>query len=206
MARSPIDVMVAARHPEGRDVIWAAIRQLGTFTALDVEDATRIHPDTVKTYARALERGGYLERVPAPGRDGQGRYARATWRLVRDVGIEAPRVQNDGRPVTQGQANEQMWRTMKILGEFTYLDLAVQAATPECAVAEGAAKSYCKVLARAGYLVHARPPSARAHTLYRFVPSRNTGPRPPMIQRIKAVFDPNLGRVVWPLPEADGGG
>ena len=32
-------------------------------------------------------------------------------------------------------------------------------------------------------------------TRYRLI--RNTGPRPPMVQRIDAIYDPNLGAVVW---------
>jgi hypothetical protein len=34
-------------------------------------------------------------------------------------------------------------------------------------------------------------------TRYRFLAARYSGPKPPMIQRIKAVYDPNRSEVVW---------
>jgi hypothetical protein len=55
--------------------------------------------------------------------------------------------------------------------------------------------------ALAGYLIEIKKGQAqgtsRLPARFRFNPARNTGPRPPMIQRTKAVYDPNLGQVVW---------
>jgi hypothetical protein len=66
-------------------------------------------------------------------------------------------------------------------------------------VVPGTAQDYLNQLALAGYLIEIKKGQAQGThpTRFRFNPARNTGPRPPMIQRTKAVYDPNLGQVVW---------
>ncbi|MCK5295927.1 MAG: hypothetical protein KAJ75_03470, partial [Alphaproteobacteria bacterium] len=112
-------------------------------------------------------------------------------RLVKDVGIKAPRVTRDGKIVTQGKGTEQMWRTMRMLKAFTADELAVMASTEEIQVKPQTAKSYLKHICKAGYItvISTRPKR------YRF--ARWTGCQPPMIQRLKTVFDPNLRQIMW---------
>lgn len=196
--RKPAHLAAAGGKPQGRQGIWEAIRaQRDGFTIASLGAATDIHRDTIRTYVRGLHAAGYVE-VPAP--------IAPFYRLVRDVGVEAPRVTRDGKPVTQGAAREQMWRTMKMMAaDFSWRDLAITASTEAVAVAEEDAKDYCANLAKAGYLMVASPgkgtPSARKGggmpTRYRFNRSKNTGPKPPMVQRLQSVFDPNLGKIVW---------
>jgi len=68
-------------------------------------------------------------------------------------------------------------------------------------VAETDAKDYCANLAKAGYLVVMTKgkPSGKASvpTRYRFNRAKYKGPKPPMVQRLNSVFDPNLGKIVW---------
>jgi len=125
----------------------------------------------------------------------QGRQTPALYELVKDVGLEAPRVRRDGTPVEQGQSREHMWRAMKMLPSFTFVDLAVNASTEEMRVTEQDAKDYVKHLLRAKYLTVLIPATPRRKATYRL--TRNTGPRPPMVTRAKIVFDPNLGRIAW---------
>jgi hypothetical protein len=91
-----------------------------------------------------------------------------------------------------GRGREQMWQTMRALGSFTVADLFVAASTDDHPVAESEARTYCQMLQRAGYL-------SGGAAGYRLV--RYTGPLPPMIQRIKSVYDPNLKEVVWSSEE-----
>lgn len=197
MARQPIDRALTRRHPISRQAIWQAIRlRAAGFSVTDLERATRMKRATIRSYVEALRAGGFVEAGSAP------RFASVTYRLVRDIGHEAPRLRRDGEPVTQGAAREQMWRTMKIAMQFTAADLAVQASVPDSVVSEVDAKDYCKRLAAAGYLVpvaggRAGNGNVAAPSVYRFVRSRDTGPLPPMVQRLKTVFDPNLNQVVW---------
>jgi hypothetical protein len=175
-----------------RQRIWEAIRaQREGFSRDSIANATRIHPATVHTYLTSLLASGHIRAV-------DGGIV-----LEKDVGIEAPRVTKEGAPVTMGRAREQLWRTMKMIrGDFTYRDLAVAASTEEFPVQEMDAADYLKHLKRAGYLHVTKPGNPAGLARYRFNSSKNTGPRPPMVQRLKTVYDPNLGRIVW-HPEVD---
>ena len=64
-------------------------------------------------------------------------------------------------------------------------------------VKESDAKDYIKFLKAAGYVRIAQKRAPGRATLFQFIEARYTGPRPPMVQNIKQVFDPNLGEVVW---------
>ncbi len=185
-----------------REALWAAMRRLGRFTVRQVTDETRLGLDTARDYVRGLELAGYLKRAGIAEGTGQGVARRAVvYELVRDVGVEAPRVRKDGTEVTQGRGREQMWRTMKVLGEFSARDLAIHASTEEHSVSLKEAKHYIRYLVKAGYLAVVRTTGLAWR--YRLLPSKNTGPRAPMIQRVRQVFDPNLGRVIW--RSGDGG-
>lgn len=182
---------------ETREAIWTAIRRLKVFTSRRLYMETRCSRETIKEYLTGLTAAGYVSALTnaAPG---PLEYA-----LARDCGIDAPRVRRDGTEITQGRSRENMWRAMKIIGDFTYRDLAVHAATEETPVAEAEARDYCYHLHRAGYLalITAGKPGSRttagALTLYRLLPSKYSGPKPPMVQRVKQVYDPNLKKVVW---------
>ena len=197
--RKPVHLVAPGGKPQGRQGIWEAIRaQRDGFTIASLAAATDIHRDTIRTYLGGLVAAGYID-SPADFHD-PGRY-----RLERDVGVEAPRVTKDGRPVTQGAAREQMWRTMKIMrGDFSWRDLAINASTADVVVAEGDAKDYCANLAKAGYLTVVmvgkglgKAQAGGIPTRYRFNRAKNTGPKPPMVQRMTTVFDPNLRKIVW---------
>lgn len=89
---------------------------------------------------------------------------------------------------------------MRMLGEFGYRDLTVTASTAATPIADIDAKDYLKHLYRAGYLKVTAPAHGNRPARYRLI--RNTGPKPPKVQRIRQVFDPNLNEVVW----SQGGG
>jgi FAD/FMN-containing dehydrogenase len=196
MARKPVNTL---RRGESRDAIWAAIRQLSEFTVRDIWLETQLSKASIQDYLQGLSAAGYL-RVAGTRTADYGSRAHV-YQLMRDVGIEAPRVRRDGTEVTQGRGREQMWRTMRILGEFSSRDLAVNASTETCVIAEKEAKDYCYYLHLAGYLAVSRPGKGTGKggvlTRYRFLAARYSGPKPPMIQRIKAVYDPNRSEVVW---------
>jgi hypothetical protein len=204
MARKPVHLTMKRGKATGRQAVWEVIRQLREFSLNDLWHHTMQERDTIRTYLTALRRGGYVEEAgvrPASngivGSKHKNAIPMKVFRLVRDIGVEAPRLKRDGTPCEQGLAQEAMWRTMKRLGDFTFRDLAVMSRTEEVPVTESAAKDYVKHLAAAGYLVATREGNAHRLASYRFVKSRNTGPRAPMIQRLKTVFDANLCEIVW---------
>lgn len=188
VTRKPVD-----QAPSPREIIWAAIRARKDtpFTAAEMVAATSAEQKTIRDYCKGLVAAGYLQQLPAPA------GTVITWQLIKDIGVEAPRVRPDGSPVTQGIITEQLWRGMTMLKDFSYDDL-VQSAT--VAISDETAKAYCKMLLAAGYLrvlVKADPASAR-RARYRLI--RNKGPKAPMIQRIKQVYDPN-SREIFPVEE-----
>ncbi len=100
------------------------------------------------------------------------------------------------KPVTQGTGTENMWRSMRMMGQFTPLDIAVHSTTDTVSVTEATARGYCSMLLKAGYLgVVRKAVPGKWPATYRFV--RDTGPLPPQIQRVKQVFDPNIREVTY---------
>lgn len=208
MARKPVTTYAGGKGP--RQMIWEAIRAL---TAARVEcwdegvvwhnlpRAARatVSAATIRDYRRDLCAAGIVAVVtPASPRTS------GTYRLVKDEGIEAPRVRRDGSRVTQGLAQEQMWRTLRMLaGDTNARELAAHAGTPAVPVAELAAKDYLLTLAKAGYLLTTKEGKGLGYgrggvqARYRLKPTRNTGPRPPMICRTRVVYDPNEDKIVW---------
>lgn len=196
MPRKP--ATVEQQHGAGpRQRIWELIRRLPksaghsfTLRAVTPGDVPR---SSARDYLDALCAAGYLKRTDS---------SPAAWRLVRDAGIEAPRVRKDGSPVTMGRAQEQMWNTLRRNPRDTNArELAAHAATVAIPVAEAAAADYLHNLDRAGYLVRTQVGKGTGRggiqARFRLRPDRDTGPRPPMVCRTSVVFDPNEGRVVW---------
>lgn len=180
MARLP-----AHQANPGRPEIWAALRKLKSATGETIRAAARAQWATVEDYLKSLVAA---EVVQVTNTDQRRRDQVFT--LVRDMGVEAPRVRKDGSliPPTKTEA---LWRTIKMIGSFTPAELAAAAN-----VTAPQAKDYAEHLARAGYLLivekkHPLP------TRYRLNPTKNTGPLPPQVQRTKALYDPNLRQVVW---------
>ena len=199
MARKPAHLeLTGGKGPRQR--VWEAIRsQRDDFTPHCIVRAADIDKATVQTYLQSLERGEYVEQIG----ERKAINERKHYRLVRDVGVEAPRLDRKGLPVMQSRGNEHMWRTMRIMGDFTPRELAMRASTPEVTITDSTAQSYVKCMSHAGYLTlvdaghsYIRGKGAK-QARYRLIASKYTGPRPPMIQRTKSVYDPNLGKVVW---------
>lgn len=205
MARKPVTLEGAASP---RQRIWTAIRARGVaahWTLDDIQADTRrlrelggsVEHATLRTYVQCLVAAGIVELVSM----GAGRYPRKAYCLQRDEGVEAPRVRRDGERVTMGLAQEQMWRTLRMLGhcDTNARELAAHASTSAAPVAQVAAADYLGTLATAGYLeiTTAGHGNGRTPSRYRLRADMNTGPRPPMVCRARVVFDPNLQAVMW---------
>ena len=181
-----------------RQRAWEAIRALKgkEWSIIQIAATCDIDERTISSYCNALEKAGIVEVVRTePARC---RIIKRFFSLVKDEGIDAPRVKKDGSRVTQGLAQEQMWRALRMLkGDVNWRELAAMASSTRAPVAPAAAADYLAMLNRAGYLVlvHEGKPGTQAR--YRLSPSRNTGPRPPMICRTKVVYDPNEDKIVW---------
>jgi hypothetical protein len=182
-----------------QDAIWQAVRETVTFSPADlichINKTKQVNDYTVKSYLSRLFKGGYLEKT-ATG-EYKGACKTIVYTLVKNTGIETPRLTKSGQPSTQGKGREQLWRTIKILKEFDWFDLQVAASTESHPIKTATVRDYCEILAKAGYLTVTRKGRGTIRARYRLVSSRNTGPRPPQIQRLKQLFDPNLNAVVY---------
>jgi hypothetical protein len=187
------------RPEEMRQAMWDAIRSTKgqVFTTSVVARKTWAGYDAIRNFLEALTNAGYLERT-APAYIGGA----AVYCLARDTGVEAPRVRRDGTESTRGRGREQMWRTMRILSDFTAQDIAITASTEERHIALSEAKTYLYRLHQAGYLrvvMKGKPGNKRGTgnlARYLFFRHMYTGPRAPQVQSDRQVYDPNLKRVV----------
>lgn len=198
-------VQIALKGGKGlRQRVWDRLRLLDTdFCLLDVTVGDE-SKETVRDYLIGLERAGYLEVTNKGAKVGNVCTAKK-WKLAKNAGIEAPRVRRDGTAVTMGLAQEQMWRTLRMLkGDTNARELAAHASTDAIKVAEVAAGDYLRNLHRASYLqctvVGKGLGRKGVGTLSRYRLISNTGPKPPMVQRTDAIYDPNLQEVVWIKP------
>jgi hypothetical protein len=200
MSRKPVHLeMVGGKG--NRQRVWEAVRKIAhspeiLFSVEQVAHATKLEVPMVRDYINCLWAGTFLLREEPIAR-GKPAY----YQLVRDNGVEAPRVRRNGQPVTQGLRQEQMWRTLRLLRgrDTSARELAAHASTPELTVAESAAADYLKNLLGAKYLQRTQEPGGKGQPArYRLV--SDTGPKPPMVCRVDGMFDPNLGELIWVQP------
>lgn len=197
--RKASDLVADLPRPQGRDVMWKAIRRLKTFTLAQLESDTFIPQDTLRSYLRGLELAGFLTKTPstqAKNDRGVPTFTAGSYTLVRDVGVQAPRVTRKGALVTQGGINDAMWLAMRALRAFSHVELVATANAGDVEVQQQTAQTYIKFLTRAGYLRQISKGGPGVHARYQLIPAMNTGPKAPQIQSVKQVFDLNRNQVM----------
>lgn len=195
----------SASENTGRDAVWAAMRELRKFSLPELVLRARVNRDVARAYLRALIISGHVIRNGATRTRARSQSRRANeFELARDIGVHAPPITRLGHTTQYGRGQEHLWRTIKVLREFSYVDLAISASTDEVRISRVAACAYLRHLRAAGYLVCTRlahcgskeHPASPAR--YRLIPQRWTGPLPPRVTARKQVYDPNRGCVVTP--------
>lgn len=185
--------------PSARQVMWNTMRANSTFTLDDIALASKRDTSSVRAYVKLLILAEIVEELvknsmPSTITNKQ-QHMKKFYRLVQNKGYIAPRFKSDGTPLVESR--EQMWRTMKMLHSFTYVDLAFHSSTDLCHVAETDAADYCKHLYKAGYLRLLQASTHKSKALYALLSRMNTGLYAPKVQRTKCVFDPNLKQIIW---------
>lgn len=159
---------------------WAHAMTLETFGYAEIARAMKIGHDAATRIVRSWAADGALEPVQS------GHRLRNLWR-----------VRPGHRPVLPAEprsAPQNMWTAMRGLQSFTATDIAAHASTAAVAVGPGDAAAFCRALLAAGYLRVARKAATGGReTIFRLV--CNTGPRPPVERRVRAVVDGNTGAV-----------
>lgn len=196
--RLPADQVATDRAVTGQDAVWIAVRRLAACSPVVSLDDVVAYLSTARRPRLSADRKtviDYLKRLAAAG---VLQADDAEYRLPMDLGPKTPRVRRDGSVVEMGAGRRAIWRTIRILGQFTLDDLVKIGSTEEVAVNRVDANHFVRWLVKAQYVVVVdRPRDNRVPTTYRLVPSKSTGPLPPQIQRSHQLYDPNLRKVVW---------
>lgn len=171
-----------------RERVWAAIRKHKTgFTTELLTKECGVEADTLKTYLRGLKNAGFIEVCGQNDVDlpyVKTQFKRNVYRLLKDVGVDAPRVTREGR-ILEADLTQDIWRAMKILKQFSIEELT--ASTPR-QISPLTVETYCRLLTCAKYL-------RREGKRYRLI--LYTGAKAPKIKRVKSVYDPNTKKIVW---------
>lgn len=186
----------AATGKEPRQRIWDEIRVLGEgFTMHDITRRSCQMPADVRNYLNALAQAKIIS-VLEPNK----LPIRVVWRLVQDEGVDYPRLNAKGERTTAHLAIENVWRTLRILGnDLTVHELHAAICVGEAKINLRRLRDYLNALATAGYLVRTQSPKPKAGDTFRLIPSRYTGPKPPVVHEMQSlqVYDPNLERVAF---------
>ncbi|TQV63937.1 MAG: hypothetical protein FNT29_06045 [Halothiobacillaceae bacterium] len=186
MTRLSIAKAAQSIVPRDRDGVWRVIRELRSFSLPELRGYVRMSERALGQFVNGLVAAGYLEP-----------HIHGDYRLINDPGADAPRVREDGSIVTRGLKAERLWRTARILGEFSVRELWQSACADDCCIKGSYAHGYVAAMHRAGYLVMSSSGGGGRATRYRMIKTRYSGPKAPVIQRRGAVYDPNTRRVVW---------
>jgi hypothetical protein len=175
-----------------RQRIWEQLRiRRDEFQVLAIAQHANAEIATVQTYLLCLQAGGYVEAVT------RGHLKKAVYRLVKDDGLEAPRLTRKGEPVKQGRISEAIWRTLRILDVLDARQIANHVSASGLDVKLAYVRTYLSMLKKAGYLHVVRASTPHRLELIRLKPNMNTGPRAPQVQRVKTLYDPNLNKVMF---------
>ena len=194
MGNKPVHIVASQAQGKlyGRRAVWAAVRELQVFTKLELRlRVPHVSKNIVAEYLTALNRGGFVAPGPMVKGMSVGSNKVRQYQLVRDSGVDAPRLRADGT-VLAPTAQQNMWLALKIVGAVTPAQLARDASSDETPVPEETACAYLRHLLAAGYV---QTSTGDGEAYYRLI--NDTGGYAPMVQRTKCVFDPNLNKIMW---------
>lgn len=163
---------------------WEKAQKMDQFGYADISLAMQISVEQATRIVKGWIREGSVDQIHS----GQAGAKRSLWRCKQDfVRIE---------PLRWRTPEENMWTHMRKACVFTPTDLAAHATTETVTVTPAEAADYCRVLLNAGYLKVQRraAPSMKRDAIYRLV--EITGVAPPVVKRVRALFDPNTGATI----------
>lgn len=185
-----------------RQRVWMAIREhKNEFTIAQVAALGNMKVDSARDFITGLRKAAIVAELRREKVEGLSSKIEVIYfKLVEDYGFHAPSVDRKGNLLNQKTScNKAMWNTLRILKKAVNAnELAALSSTDEQNVSVETADSYLRFLYHAGYLLIAREAHhAVRKAKYQLKADMNTGPNPPMIQRSKQVFDPNIGQVMF---------
>lgn len=167
--------------PKNKEELWSVLCHLQEFTLPDLKSRHGLPVSSVWRQVNALVKSGHVRKIEA------GRFLVVLPRSARpSVGLDGSEKQPSGR--------QKMWMGMKAAKTFSYHDVALFAG-----VSREAARFYCLMLKRGGYLRVLRPAGKNSNAeVYMFNTDKNTGSQAPTVSNDKkSLYDPNLRKTVW---------
>lgn len=180
----------------GGEFLWTqlldASRDGGSMTQTELRGRCDAgHTSAIGDFLRRMVSAGYIEAT-----DDQPRR----YRIVKPQ-RDCPSLKQDGTPDIKGRAQQQLWNVMRRarLG-FTIEQLMIDAATDDVAIGHETARSYVRLLQRAGVVKLQNAAQVQKDSIFVLTGSGNTGPKAPRRMRTAFMYDPNtcslLGEVV----------
>ena len=105
---------LATQAPTDREKMWAAMRQEKTFTQARIASLAACGKGKVQDYLQGLMAAGLVLKQG----DSAKLFTRAVYALVKDTGVDAPRVRQDGT-ILPDSGRHRMWNAMRVLKAFT---------------------------------------------------------------------------------------
>lgn len=173
--------------PKTKDELWAVICHLRDFTLPELQSRQGVPQTTVYRQVQSLVKSGHLSPLNKGGAANPVRFK------VILPKADRPAVDLQGK-AKKPSGRQRMWMGMKAKKTFDHREVAFFAQ-----VSKPAARFYCLMLKKAGYLTVLREAGVNDQPeLYQFNAAKNTGLHAPTVAHDKkSVFDRNLGKVVW---------
>jgi hypothetical protein len=175
---------MSAIHPSTRirravaDHAWGVALRLKTFGYAEISVEAKIGVDRATELVRTWVREGSASEIATTGN-------RKMFRADADF-VRLP----DRTP------EDNMWTAMRRLRAFSPSTIAAHATTDEIKVSVEEAAAYCRVLLDAEYLRVSRRAAPAMKREAEYTLANETGPKAPMPARVRAIRDPNNGRVI----------
>lgn len=171
-----------------REQVWDILRQGKGVTTTEIcEQVNEANRKQIEYWLKGWIAGGYIKVI--------GLKRPYQNLIIRDIGQEPPRVDSLGKPIAM-PLNESVWRAMRIQKTFNARQLV---ASTSAVLHINTVRTYLRQLAMAGYL---KEVCVEQGLLTTYQLMENTGCKPPQILKNKAVYDANLGIIVYdPKPQ-----
>lgn len=172
---------------DAREQVWDIIRKNPDITSETIQAKVKCSKDQIHYWLKGWRLAGYVSCYPS-GSTNRAKV-KPTYKVIKDVGQEPPRVDRNGHPMSVN-LNESLWRTMRVQKTFNARQLHGIVSDMQLS----AIKTYLHHLLRAKYLKVIKDNRGE---LNQYQLMEDTGCKPPKILRGKKVFDQNLGIIVY---------
>lgn len=179
-AKKPAMKVTKANFAAVADAAWAAAAQHQQFGYAEISSDLGISVEQATRIVRGWVKAGAIQPVA------ENSSNRNLWVVTPDFVWPA---------AVHRTPEENMWTVMRRFRSFSPSVVVAHSNTDLVEVKQAEAEAYCQALLAASYLTVERraAPAMKREAIYRL--TDETGPRPPVLRRVRAVVDQNTGEV-----------